>query len=71
VGQKACGQVWTAPLEVCGTVEVTFPAATGIPVQSVPVFFVIDDGGNEFRALETVPGIVVTRIGKRQFRVGD
>lgn len=35
------------------------------------VFFVIDDGGAEFRAIETDPGFVGTRIGRRQFPEGD
>jgi hypothetical protein len=35
------------------------------------VFFVIDDSGNEFRAIETDPGFVGTRIGRRQFSAGD
>ena len=35
------------------------------------VFFVIDDSGTEFRAIETDPGFVGTRIGRRQFPVND
>jgi hypothetical protein len=35
------------------------------------VFFVIDDSGTEFRAIETDPGFVGTRIGRMQFPVGD
>jgi hypothetical protein len=35
------------------------------------VFFVIDDSGTEFRAIETDPGFVGTRIGRRQFPIGD
>jgi hypothetical protein len=35
------------------------------------VFFVIDDNGAEFRAINTDPGQVVTTIGKRQFPVDD
>lgn len=35
------------------------------------VFFVIDDSGTEFRAIETDAGFVGTRIGRRQFPTGD
>ena len=32
---------------------------------TVHVFFVIDDSGSEFQAIETGSGIVITRIGRR------
>jgi len=35
------------------------------------VFFVIDDSGTEFRAIETDAGCVGTRMGRRQFPTGD
>jgi len=38
---------------------------------SVPLFFVIDDNLTEFRAVETLPGAVVTRIARKQFPKGD
>ena len=50
-----------------GTFNLAAPAI-GI---TIPIFFVIGDGGNEFKALETLPGVVVTRLGRRQFPVGD
>jgi hypothetical protein len=34
---------------------------------TVDVFFVIDDGGNGFQAIETDAGFVITRIGRRLF----
>jgi hypothetical protein len=34
---------------------------------TVHVFFVIDDNRNEFQAIETDPGFVITRVGRRQF----
>ncbi|MBV8834605.1 MAG: hypothetical protein JO108_35855 [Acidobacteriaceae bacterium] len=34
---------------------------------TVDVFFAIDDGGNGFQAIETDPGLVITRIARRQF----
>jgi hypothetical protein len=38
---------------------------------SVLLFFVIDDNLNEFRAVETLNGAVVTRIARKQFPRGD
>jgi hypothetical protein len=34
---------------------------------TVHVFFVIDDSGNGFQAIETDPGLVITRVGRRLF----
>ena len=34
---------------------------------TVHVFFVLDDSGQEFQAIETDPGLVITRIGRRLF----
>ena len=47
------------------TLQVTFPPATGIGTIPVPVFFVIDGFGTEFQAIETGPGNVITRTGRR------
>jgi hypothetical protein len=38
---------------------------------TVTLFFVIDDNLNEFQAVETLPGAVVTRIARKQFPNGD
>jgi hypothetical protein len=38
---------------------------------TVHLFFAINDAGNEFRAIETEPGGVITRIARRQFPDGD
>ena len=46
------------------TLQVTFP---GIPTFPVDVSFVVDDGGNGFQAIETDPGLVITRLGRRLF----
>jgi len=46
------------------TLQVTFP---GIPAFPVDVYFVVDDAGNEFQAIETDAGLVITRIGRRLF----
>ena len=35
------------------------------------LFFVIDDGGNEVKAVCTDPGVVITHIFRRQFPEGD
>ncbi|MBZ5618044.1 MAG: hypothetical protein LAQ69_04805 [Acidobacteriia bacterium] len=37
------------------------------PTRAVQIFFVIADGGNEFHAIETDPGLVITRIARRLF----
>ena len=34
---------------------------------TVHVFFVIDDRGDGFQAIETDPGLVITRVGRRLF----
>jgi len=34
---------------------------------TVPVFIVIDSTGNEFQAIETSPGVVITRIGHKLY----
>jgi hypothetical protein len=59
------------PLTITGTYKVN-PDCTGTmtlqvsPIGvTVDVFFVIDDGGNGFQAIETDPGLVITRIGRR------
>jgi hypothetical protein len=38
---------------------------------TVPVFFVLDDNLNGFQAIQTGGHGVVTRMGRRQFAVGD
>jgi hypothetical protein len=38
---------------------------------TVHVSFVIDGTGSEFQAIETDSGVVITRIGRRQFPAGD
>ena len=38
---------------------------------STTAFFVIDDGGNEVKAVCTDPGTVITHIFRRQFPEGD
>jgi hypothetical protein len=37
------------------------------PTLAVQVFFVIADWGNEFQAIETNPGLVITRAARRMF----
>ena len=61
------------PLAITGTYTVN-PDCTGTmtlqvsPIAvTVDVFFVIDDSGNGFQAIETDPGLVITRIGRRLF----
>jgi|HubBroStandDraft_1064217.scaffolds.fasta_scaffold117180_2 hypothetical protein len=46
----------------------TFTLQVVSPFQAtIDVFFVIDNGGDEFQAMETNPGFVITRIGRRLF----
>jgi len=61
------------PVTITGTYTVN-PDCTGTmtlqvsPIDvTVHVLFVIDDGGNGFQAIETDPGFVITRIGRRLF----
>ena len=60
------------PVTIVGTYTVN-PDCTGtFTAQISPVditthlFFVIDDNGKEFQAIQTDPGVVVTGIGRRQ-----
>ena len=61
------------PLTITGTYMVN-PDCTGtFTLQVAPfgitvdVLFVIDDGWNEFRAIETDSGFVITRIGRKLY----
>lgn len=57
---------------ITGTYTVNSDCTGTFELQVAPdftlhVFFVIDDGGNGFQAIETEPGLVITRIGRRVF----
>lgn len=61
------------PLTITGTYTVN-PDCTGTmtlqvsPIAvTVDVYFVIDDSGNGFQAIETDSGFVITRIGRKLF----
>ena len=58
---------YTVNPDCTGTFNLFYPAL-GL---TVPLFFVIDDNLNEFQAIETLPGAVVTRIARKQFPKGD
>jgi hypothetical protein len=54
-------------LHCTGTIAILIPQIA----TTIHLFFVIDDNGAEFRAIETGPGGVVTRVGRKQFPAGD
>ena len=61
------------PVTITGTYTVN-PDCTGTMTLQVSaidvtvhVFFVIDDSGDGFQAIETDPGLVITRIGRRLY----
>lgn len=68
-GQLSITGTYTVNPDCTGTftLQVTFPASTGVGVVPVDVYFVIDNGGNEFQAIETDDGFVITRIGRRLY----
>jgi len=62
------------PLTITGTYSVnpdctgTFTLQVVSPFQAtIDVFFVIDNAGDEFQAMETNQGFVITRIGRRLY----
>ena len=61
------------PLTVTGTYTVNSDCTGTMTLQvspiavTVDIYFVIDDGGNGFQAIETDAGLVITRIGRRLF----
>ena len=69
VGQLSITGTYTVNPDCTGTftLQVTFPPSTGVGVVPVDVFFVIDNGGDEFQAIETDAGFVITRIGRRMY----
>jgi hypothetical protein len=52
----------------CTGILTLLVAPFGVTVHN---FFVIADGGSEFQAIETEPGVVLTRTARRQFPAGD
>ena len=54
---------YTVNSDCTGTMTLLTPA----PNPTVTLFFAIADNLNEFQAIETLPGVVVTRIGRRMF----
>ena len=57
---------------ITGTYTVNSDCTGTFALQLAPnftlhVFFVIDSGGDGFQAIETEPGLVITRIGRRMF----
>ncbi len=64
------------PVTIAGTYTVNTDCTGTFTLQISPVditthlFFVVDDKGTEFQAIQTDPGVAVTGIGRQQFR-GD
>jgi hypothetical protein len=54
---------YTVNSDCTGTMTLLTPA----PNPTITLFFTIADNLNEFQAIETLPGVVVTRIGRRMF----
>lgn len=65
------------PITVTGSYAVNSDCTGTFTLQVAPfgitvhVLFVLNDNLTGFSALETDPGLVITRIGRRQFPVGD
>jgi len=65
------------PLTVTGTYKVNSDCTGTMTLQVAPidvtvhVFFVLDADGSEFQAIETDPGLVITRVGRWQFPLTD
>jgi len=61
------------PLNITGTYTVNSDCTGTFTLQVAPinitvhVFFVIDTSGDGFQAIETEPGLVITRIGRKLF----
>ena len=61
------------PVTVVGTYTVNPDCTATATLQVSPigvtvhVLFVIEDGGNAFQAIETDPGFVITRVGRRLY----
>jgi hypothetical protein len=61
------------PVTVTGTYSVNSDCTGTMTLQVAPidvtvdVFFVIDDSGNGFQAIETDAGLVITRVGRRLY----
>jgi len=61
------------PLTITGTYTVNSDCTGTFTLQVAPfgitvdVLFVIDDGWNEFRAIETDAGFVITRVGRKLY----
>ena len=62
---------YTVNPDCTGTINLTALGPVPPAGTIVTLFFVIDDYFNGFQAIETLPGVVITRTARRQFPVGD
>ena len=68
ISQVTIKGTYTVNPDCTGTLTL-FPSIVSPPITVPPrqVFFVIDDNGDEFRAINTTPGDVITTVARRQF----
>jgi hypothetical protein len=62
---------YTVNPDCTGTINLVAPGPVPPAGTTVTLFFVMDDNLNGFQAIETLPGVVITRTARRQFPVGD
>ena len=62
---------YTLNPDCTGTMNVVAPGPVPPAGVIVTLFFVMDDNLNGFQAIETIPGVVITRTARRQFPVDD
>ena len=71
------GIQWVCEVPVVGTYTTNRDCTGTFTLQVSPlgvtvhVYFVLADSGNEFQAIETDPGLVITHVARAQFAVGD
>ena len=62
---------YTVNPDCTGTISLVAPGPVPPAGVIVTLFFVMDDNLDGFQAIETIPGVVITRTARRQFSVGN